>query len=42
MHPKHNMPALELVLTNLHVQGGKFERAYQVSGEACTESEPNA
>ncbi len=32
MHPKHNMPALELVLTNLHA-GGKFGKgAYQVSG----------
>ena len=33
IHPKHNMPALELVLTNLHA-GGKFGKgAYQVSGE---------
>ena len=32
MHPKHNMPALELVMTNLHA-GGKFGKgAYQVSG----------
>jgi DNA gyrase subunit B len=32
MHPKYNMPALELVLTNLHA-GGKFGKgAYQVSG----------
>jgi DNA gyrase subunit B len=32
MHPKHQMPALELVLTNLHA-GGKFGKgAYQVSG----------
>lgn len=32
MHPKHKMPALELVLTNLHA-GGKFGKgAYQVSG----------
>ncbi len=32
IHPKHNMPALELVLTNLHA-GGKFSKgAYQVSG----------
>ena len=32
IHPKHNMPALELVLTNLHA-GGKFGKgAYQVSG----------
>jgi len=32
MHKKHNMPALELVLTNLHA-GGKFGKgAYQVSG----------
>ncbi|MDG1326260.1 MAG: DNA topoisomerase (ATP-hydrolyzing) subunit B [Opitutales bacterium] len=32
VHPKHNMPALELVLTNLHA-GGKFGKgAYQVSG----------
>ncbi|HZP61416.1 MAG TPA: DNA topoisomerase (ATP-hydrolyzing) subunit B [Opitutaceae bacterium] len=32
MHPKYNMPALELVLTNLHA-GGKFSKgAYQVSG----------
>jgi len=32
MHPEHNMPALELVLTNLHA-GGKFGKgAYQVSG----------
>lgn len=31
-HPKYNMPALELVLTNLHA-GGKFGKgAYQVSG----------
>ena len=30
VHPKHNMPALELVLTNLHA-GGKFGKgAYQV------------
>jgi DNA gyrase subunit B len=32
MHPKHKMPALELVMTNLHA-GGKFGKgAYQVSG----------
>lgn len=32
IHPKYNIPALELVLTNLHA-GGKFEKgAYQVSG----------
>jgi len=32
MHEKHQMPALELVLTNLHA-GGKFGKgAYQVSG----------
>ncbi len=32
IHPKHDMPALELVLTNLHA-GGKFGKgAYQVSG----------
>jgi len=32
MHPKYNMPALELVMTNLHA-GGKFGKgAYQVSG----------
>jgi DNA gyrase subunit B len=32
LHPKYNMPALELVLTNLHA-GGKFGKgAYQVSG----------
>ena len=32
IHPKHNMPALELVLTNLHA-GGKFGKgAYKVSG----------
>ena len=32
IHPKHQMPALELVLTNLHA-GGKFGKgAYQVSG----------
>ncbi|MEM0966632.1 MAG: DNA topoisomerase (ATP-hydrolyzing) subunit B [Verrucomicrobiota bacterium] len=32
MHEKHEMPALELVLTNLHA-GGKFGKgAYQVSG----------
>ena len=32
MHAIHNMPALELVLTNLHA-GGKFSKgAYQVSG----------
>jgi len=32
IHPKYNMPALELVLTNLHA-GGKFGKgAYQVSG----------
>ena len=32
VNPKHNMPALELVLTNLHA-GGKFGKgAYQVSG----------
>ena len=32
MHEKYNMPALELVLTNLHA-GGKFGKgAYQVSG----------
>ena len=32
MHPKHKMPALELVMTNLHA-GGKFSKgAYQVSG----------
>ncbi len=32
MHPKHKMPAVELVLTNLHA-GGKFGKgAYQVSG----------
>lgn len=32
IHPKHNMPALELVMTNLHA-GGKFGKgAYQVSG----------
>ena len=32
IHPKHNIPALELVLTNLHA-GGKFGKgAYQVSG----------
>ncbi|BET69527.1 DNA topoisomerase (ATP-hydrolyzing) subunit B [Opitutales bacterium ASA1] len=32
MHPEHKMPALELVLTNLHA-GGKFGKgAYQVSG----------
>jgi len=32
MHEKHKMPALELVLTNLHA-GGKFGKgAYQVSG----------
>ena len=31
-HPKYNIPALELVLTNLHA-GGKFGKgAYQVSG----------
>tara|TARA_B110000037_G_scaffold217570_1_gene278885 strand:+ start:25083 stop:27575 length:2493 start_codon:yes stop_codon:yes gene_type:complete len=31
-HPKYNMPALELVMTNLHA-GGKFGKgAYQVSG----------
>ena len=32
MHTKHKMPALELVMTNLHA-GGKFGKgAYQVSG----------
>lgn len=32
MHPKHKMPALELVLTNLHA-GGKFGKgAYKISG----------
>jgi DNA gyrase subunit B len=32
MHPKYNMPALELVLTNLHA-GGKFGKGvYKVSG----------
>lgn len=32
IHPKHKIPALELVLTNLHA-GGKFGKgAYQVSG----------
>ncbi|NBD38371.1 MAG: DNA gyrase subunit B, partial [Verrucomicrobia bacterium] len=32
IHPKHKMPALELVMTNLHA-GGKFGKgAYQVSG----------
>ncbi|KAF0093687.1 MAG: DNA gyrase subunit B [Puniceicoccaceae bacterium 5H] len=32
MHPKYNMPAVELVMTNLHA-GGKFGKgAYQVSG----------
>lgn len=32
MHPKYKMPALELVMTNLHA-GGKFGKgAYQVSG----------
>ncbi len=32
IHPKHKMPAVELVLTNLHA-GGKFGKgAYQVSG----------
>jgi len=32
MHPQYNIPALELVLTNLHA-GGKFGKgAYQVSG----------
>ncbi len=32
MHPVYNMPALELVMTNLHA-GGKFAKgAYQVSG----------
>lgn len=32
IHPKYNMPALELVMTNLHA-GGKFGKgAYQVSG----------
>jgi len=32
MHSKHKMPALELVMTNLHA-GGKFGKgAYQVSG----------
>ena len=32
IHPKHNIPALELVLTNLHA-GGKFGKgAYAVSG----------
>ena len=32
IHPKHQMPALELVMTNLHA-GGKFGKgAYQVSG----------
>ncbi len=32
IHPKYNIPAIELVLTNLHA-GGKFEKgAYQVSG----------
>ncbi|MGH8021208.1 MAG: DNA gyrase subunit B, partial [Opitutaceae bacterium] len=32
IHPEHKMPALELVLTNLHA-GGKFGKgAYQVSG----------
>jgi DNA gyrase subunit B len=32
MHEKHKMPALELVMTNLHA-GGKFGKgAYQVSG----------
>ncbi len=32
MHKKHKMPALELVMTNLHA-GGKFGKgAYQVSG----------
>lgn len=32
IHPKYNIPALELVLTNLHA-GGKFNKgAYQVSG----------
>ena len=32
IHKKHKMPALELVLTNLHA-GGKFEKgAYRVSG----------
>ena len=32
IHPKYNIPALELVMTNLHA-GGKFGKgAYQVSG----------
>ena len=32
IHPKYDIPALELVLTNLHA-GGKFGKgAYQVSG----------
>ncbi|MFP4165650.1 MAG: DNA topoisomerase (ATP-hydrolyzing) subunit B [Opitutales bacterium] len=32
IHPKYQMPALELVMTNLHA-GGKFSKgAYQVSG----------
>ncbi len=32
IHPRYNMPALELVMTNLHA-GGKFGKgAYQVSG----------
>ncbi|MCZ6675606.1 MAG: DNA topoisomerase (ATP-hydrolyzing) subunit B [Verrucomicrobia bacterium] len=32
IHPKYNIPALELVLTNLHA-GGKFDKgAYKVSG----------
>ena len=32
MHPKHNMPAIELVLTSLHA-GGKFgQGAYKYSG----------
>ena len=40
MHPKFKMPAVELVLTNLHA-GGKFgQGAYKYSG-GFTESEPN-
>ena len=36
VHPKHNMPALELVLTNLHA-GGKFGKVRIRYPEDCTE-----
>ena len=40
IHPKHNMPALELVLTNLHA-GESLERGHTRYPEDCMELVPN-